>query len=88
MKHAQRQAIHKLPKTLTNYGTVPAKEKQNPGLQKKICCKPKSTNNDDTGDDQKALLNEDNQRARTPTPVNDDDMTALTRRKTKVPTLP
>ncbi|CAG8832969.1 36575_t:CDS:1, partial [Gigaspora margarita] len=60
MKHAQRQAIHKILKTLTNYRTVLAKEKQNPGLQKKICYKPKITNNNDTSDDQKALLTEDN----------------------------
>ncbi|CAG8699816.1 29299_t:CDS:1, partial [Gigaspora margarita] len=60
IKHTQRQAIYKILKTLTNYGTAPAKEKQNPGLQKRICCKPKSTNYDNTSDNQKALLTEDN----------------------------
>ncbi|CAG8835661.1 34280_t:CDS:2, partial [Gigaspora margarita] len=68
--------------TLTNYKTTPMKEKQNFGLQKRICCKPKSTNNDDTEND-----NQTKRRAKTPIPVNDYDVMALTKRKTKVPTL-
>ncbi|CAG8846225.1 1309_t:CDS:2, partial [Gigaspora margarita] len=71
--------------TLTNYRIALAKEKQNLAY-KKICYKPKSTNNNDTSNDQKND-NQTKRRARTPIPVNNDDVTVLTRKKTKVLTL-